>query len=147
MRRDASAPGRPASDPCHDEADVSASPRPFGLLFAVVFIVIGALPWWQGAPARLWALVLGGAFGLVAVAAPHALAPLNRLWLRLGLVLHRVVNPIVMGVLFFGAVTPFGLVRQLMNRGLTPQLRRDPSTPTYWIDRTDRPASPMNQQF
>lgn len=135
------------SDPFHDEAVAATSPRPFGLLFAIIFIVIGAMPLWRGAPIRPWALAVGGVFGLLAIVAPQTLAPLNHLWLRLGLALHRVVNPLVMGVLFFGAVTPYGLVRQFMNRGLTPQLRRDPTASTYWIGRKDRPASLMNQQF
>jgi hypothetical protein len=135
------------ADPFHDEEIVTASPRPFGLLFAVIFVLVGAWPWWEGAPMRLWALAVGGVFGLLAIVAPTALAPLSRLWLRLGLAFHRVVNPLVMGVLFFGAVTPFGLVRQFTNRGLTPQLRRDPAASTYWIGRQDRPASPMTQQF
>jgi hypothetical protein len=135
------------SDPFHDDAIAATSPRPFGLLFAFIFIVIGAVPLWRGAPVRPWALAAGVVFGLLAIAAPQTLGPLNRLWLQLGLALHRVINPLVMGVLFFGAVTPYGLIRQFMNRGLTPQLRRDPAASTYWIGRGDRPASPMTQQF
>jgi hypothetical protein len=75
------------------------------------------------------------------------LAPLSRLWLRLGLAMHRVVNPLVMGALFYLVVTPFGLVRQAMKRGLTPRLVKDPRASTYWIDRRGQPASRMDQQF
>jgi len=52
-----------------------------------------------------------------------------------------------MGALYFLVVTPFGLVRQLTNRGLTPQLHREPRATTYWISRSDRPATGMDHQF
>ena len=113
----------------------------------VVFALVGATPWWRGGSVRLWAIAVAAVFCLVAIAAPRALAPLNRLWLRLGLAMHRVVNPVIMGALFFLVVTPFGLVRQVMGKGLTPRLRKDPRASTYWIDRTGHPASRMDQQF
>lgn len=131
----------------HQEVEAGPSNRSFGLLFTVVFALVGTTPWWRGGPVRLWALVIAGVFGLVAIAAPRALAPLNRLWLRLGLLMHRVVNPVVMGALFYLVVTPFGLVRQVMGKGLTPRLLKDPRASTYWIDRTGHPASRMDQQF
>ena len=95
----------------------------------------------------MWALTAAGIFGLIALAAPQVLRPLTRLWLRLGLAMHRIVNPLVMGALFYLAVTPFGLVRQAMKKGLTPRLVKDPQASTYWIDRAGQPASRMDQQF
>src|ERR1700730_8516750 len=88
----------------------AGSERNFGFVFAAVFAIVGLLPWWHSNPIRLWAL--GVAVVLVAVAwlAPWVLAPFNRLWFRLGLVLHHVVNPIVMALLFYGAVVPMGLL-------------------------------------
>jgi hypothetical protein len=134
-------------DPLHAEAAIGPSNRSFGLVFTLVFALIGTIPWWRGGPVRLWALVVAGAFGLAAMVAPRVLAPLNRLWLRLGLVMHHVVNPVVMGALFYLVVTPFGLARQAMGKGLTPRLRRDPAATTYWIDRAGHPVSRMDQQF
>ena len=49
---------------------------------------------------------------------PAALKPLNRLWLRFGLLLHKVVNPIVMGFVFFGAVLPTGLIMRALGKDL-----------------------------
>ena len=136
-----------SGDDFHQDRAIGPSNRSFGLVFTLVFAFVGTLPWWLGGPVRLWALVAAGAFGLAAIAAPRVLAPLNRLWLRLGLVMHHVVNPVVMGALFYLVVTPFGLARQIMGKGLTPRLRRDPAATTYWIDRTGHPASRMDQQF
>jgi hypothetical protein len=134
-------------DSFHQDVETGPSNRSFGFLFTVVFALIGMTPWWRGGPVRLWAIGVACAFGLMAIAAPWALAPLSRLWLRLGMAMHRVVNPLVMGGLFSLVVTPFGLVRQVFGRGLTPRLRKDPRALTYWIDRSGQPASRMDQQF
>lgn len=134
-------------DPFHTEHAIGPSDRSFGILFASVFAVVGAWPWWQGGPPRPWAFVVGALFGLAAAVRPGVLAPLSRRWLQLGLLMHRVVNPVIMGALFYLVMTPFGLVRQVLNKGLTPRLRQDPQARTYWIDRATRPASRMDQQF
>ena len=135
------------NDSFHSVVDTSPSNRSFGALFTVVFFVVGTLPSWRGGALRTWALVVAAVFGLVTIAAPQALAPLSRLWMRIGLAMHHVVNPVVMGALFYLVVTPFGMVRQALGKGLTPRLAKDPSATTYWIDRTHQPASRMDQQF
>jgi hypothetical protein len=57
-----------------------------------------------------------------------------------GLLLHAVVNPIVMALLFFTTVTPIALI--LRAQGKDPlRLRRDPDARSYWIER--RPPGPM----
>jgi hypothetical protein len=131
----------------HDQVEAEPSSRSFGFLFTVVFALIGVTPWLRGGPVRLWAIAVAGILGLTTLAAPRVLAPLSRLWLRIGLAMHRVVNPLVMGALFYLVVTPFGLVRQAMNKGLTPRLVKDPRASTYWITRAGQPASRMDQQF
>jgi hypothetical protein len=143
----ASPHGDHSPDPAHDEAPIGPSNRSFGLVFALVFTLVGTAPLWDGRRVRVWALMVAGLFGLAAAVAPWMLAPLNRLWLVVGLVMHRIVNPVIMAALFYLAVTPFGLVRQLLRKGLTPRLRRDPRASTYWIDRTGQRASRMDQQF
>ena len=78
---------------------------------------------------------VSGLFLVVAVAAPRLLAPLNRLWYRFGLLLHRIVNPVVMGLLFYATVTPIALVMRLV--GKDPLHRAfDPQARTYWIERS-----------
>ena len=72
-----------------------SSDRSFGMVFAAVFGVIGVLPLAFGGGVRLWSLAVGAAFLLAALAFPAVLAPLNRLWLRFGLLLHRIVSPYI----------------------------------------------------
>jgi hypothetical protein len=130
----------------HDEEVVGPSDRSFGIVFTVVFTIVALLPLWRGASPRWWAAGIAALFGLAALLWPRALAPANRLWLRLGLLLHRIVNPIVMGVVFYLVVTPFGLVMRLRRSGLNLMRRPDKAAATYWIPRADGP-SPMDQQF
>ena len=76
------------------------------------------------------------------------LAPANRLWLKLGLLMYRVVNPVIMAILFFAAILPIGLAMRLFGKDFL-KLKRDRSLATYWLPRTDpRPQSEsMRQQF
>ena len=67
------------------------------------------------------------------------LRPLNRLWLKFGLLLHKVVNPIVMALVFFGTVLPTGLIMRVLGKDLL-RLKRQPDANSYWIER--RPPGP-----
>jgi hypothetical protein len=112
----------------------------------VVFSLVGLLPLWRGAQPRWWAVGVAVLIGLLALVWPRALAPANVVWLRIGLLLHRIVNPIVMGVIFYLVVTPFGYVMRLRRKGFTDRMRPDKGAQTYWIPRTDG-GSRMDQQF
>ena len=129
-----------------DEEVVGPSDRSFGIVFTVVFTIVALLPLWRGAPPRWWAAGVAAVFGVAALVAPRVLAPANRLWLRLGLLLHRIVNPIVMGAVFYLVVTPFGLAMRLRHSELNASRRLDKNAETYWLPRADG-MSPMDQQF
>ena len=130
-----------------DEEVVEASPRSFGFVFAVVFTIVALAPLRRGGPIRLWAAAVAAIFLIVALTRPAALGPLSRVWQRIGLLLHRVVNPIVLGVLFYLAITPFGLVMRLFRAGLRRSLSFDAAAPTYWVSRSGTPPSGMQNQF
>jgi hypothetical protein len=131
-----------------DEKIVAGSDRSFGIVMAAALAVVTALNGWHAG--RMWPWT-GGLSALLLAAAlvrPEVLNPLNRLWLRFGLLLHHVVNPIVMALVFFGAVWPTGLVMRWMGRDLL-RLKRDPDTASYWIVRQPPGPSPetMKDQF
>ena len=116
---------------------VGSSDRAFGLTLAVACLLLGTIrlilghnyaAWWLGAGLLLLGLALFWT-------AP--LKPLNRLWLRLGLVLYRVVNPIVMLLLFVTTIIPIGALLRLSGKDPL-RLRRDPATPSYWLPRNRR---------
>ena len=94
--------------------DVRAgSDRSFGITFAVVFALIALFPLLHGGSVRLWALPGTAVFGGVALIWPSLLAPLNRLWFRFGMLLHKIVNPVVLGLMFFLVITPVAAVTRL----------------------------------
>jgi Saxitoxin biosynthesis operon protein SxtJ len=126
----------------------AGSDRTFGLVIGGALGAIGLLPLLRGHGARWWSLGLAVALLLVAATRPALLGPLNRLWNRLGLLLHAVVSPVVLGLLFFTTVTPIGLLMRALGKDLL-RLRLDRDAPTYWIER--RPPGPsadsMPRQF
>jgi hypothetical protein len=131
------------------KADVRiGSNRSFGLVFTVVFILAGLAPLRHGGELRLWAVGLAGAFLVAALLAPKLLRPLNLIWFKFGLLLHTVVNPLVMGLLFFLTVTPVALLMRLSGKDPL-RLKRDAAADSYWITRPpSEPASvTMKRQF
>jgi predicted membrane metal-binding protein len=124
------------------------SNRSFGGVFTVVFAAIGLLPLIRGGEVRVWALAVAGAFFITALLMPVLLAPLNRLWFKFGMLLHRVVSPLVMGMLFYVVVTPTGFLMRLF--GKRPlDLDFDPSASSYWTLRQPPGPAPdtMKNQF
>ena len=120
----------------------TSSDRSFGLVFAAAFTVIAFLPLLHRGSPRWWALGLAAAFAAVALAAPRLLHALNRAWLGVGHLLHRITSPIIMGAVFFLCITPMAWI--MRKRGadlLSLQWRAD--LKSYWIE---RPASAPDAQ-
>lgn len=127
---------------------VSPSDRSFGLIFAAVFAFLGAIPLLRGKPARLWCLGVSAIFLLLALTVPTILAPLNRLWMRVGLLISKITNPIIASLMFFVVFTPVALLLRLLGKDLL-RLKFDADAKTYWIIRRPLGPSPetMRNQF
>jgi predicted membrane metal-binding protein len=125
-----------------------SSDRTFGLVFAAFFLIVTLTPLRKHLPPRWWALALAAAFALVAVVAPGVLKPLNKAWMRFGLLLSKVTSPVVMGVIFYGFVTPYALIARALGKDPL-RLRFDAKAPSYWIERERRdfPPESMKEQF
>ncbi len=129
--------------------DVKAgSERAFGLVFAAFFALIGFWPLLAGTGPRLWALAVSALFAGAAFLAPGLLKPLNRLWFRFGELLHKIVNPLVMGLLFFLTVTPIALLMRVAGKDPL-RLKFDRGAKSYWIAREPPGPAPesMRNQF
>jgi saxitoxin biosynthesis operon SxtJ-like protein len=112
-----------------------------------MFALIGLWPAIvRGAHARAW--MVGVAVGLVlpALAAPRVLAPAYRAWMALGSVLGWVNTRVMLGLLFFGVITPTALILRLIRRD-PMRVARDPGASTYRVPRRPRPGSHMMRQF
>jgi hypothetical protein len=117
-----------------------SSDRNFGLVFSVFFAFVGLAPLLKHHPLRPWALALAGLLLAVTILGPVWLHPLNQGWTKLGLLLGRIVNPIVMGLLFFVVVAPTGLIFRLLGKDPL-RLSSDASARSYWIERN--PPGPL----
>ena len=124
------------------------SERSFGVVFAAVFALLGLWPLTDGAAIRPWWLGAAAAMAVVTIAAPSLLRPFNKAWFALGQVLHRIVNPVVMALLFFTTITPIALIMRLTGKRPLP-LKFDRAAASYWIERDPPGPDPktMPQQF
>lgn len=121
------------------------SERSTGLVFAAVALIV-AYFWRTQATVLAVALVVAAVLVGVSLLRPILLRPLNIAWFKLGLLLNKVVSPIVMLVLFAVVIVPFGLAMQLRADPL--RKRRQPDARSYWIVRDDStPKSSMTNQF
>ena len=121
--------------------------RNFGLIVGGIFGAIGLWPAIvRGGNARLWVVGLAVALILPALVAPRALAPAHRAWMALGHALGWINTRVVLGLIFFGLITPMGLVLRLARRD--PMQRTfDPDATTYRVPRRPRPGAHMLRQF
>ena len=118
--------------------------RAFGWVMTAFFGLVGLWPLVHGHAVRGWSLILAAAFALAVIVMPRALAPLNRAWTWLGALLHKITNPLVLGVAFYIVVAPIGLLMRLAGRDPL-RLKRDDKAASYWIAR--QPPGPPPSSF
>jgi Saxitoxin biosynthesis operon protein SxtJ len=121
-----------------------SSDRSFGFVFAGVFTVIAAGPLLAGNTVRWWAAAVAAAFAAIAIVAPSLLRVPNRLWMKFGLLLGKVVSPIALGVLYCGAIAPMGVAMRWLGKDPL-RLKLDAQAKTYWIER--RPPGPLPESM
>ena len=122
-----------------------SSNRNFGLVFFIVFLILGFWPITNGGEIRIWLVVISLIFLVLGMMKSKLLTPLNKLWFKFGMMLGAIVAPIVMGAIFFIVVTPIGIVMSIMGKDLLNK-KHDKKKETYWIKRI-KPAGSMKRQF
>tara|TARA_Y100000816_G_C25919061_1_gene479284 strand:+ start:404 stop:787 length:384 start_codon:yes stop_codon:yes gene_type:complete len=120
-----------------------SSNKSFGIVFFIFFILVSFYPLINNEEYRLWALITSLIFLILGLLNSSILTPLNLLWFKFGMLLGRVVSPIIMALVFFGVVTPTGLIMKLFNKDLLKLKRKDKKS--YWIERKTK--SKMKNQF
>ena len=133
----------------HERYDIEeevqgSSDRTFGLVFAGLFGIIGLLPLVHGKCPRLWAIGVAVVFLGLALFIPSVLSPMNSFWIKFGLLLHKVVNPLVLGVMYFVVFTPMGLFMRMLGRD-SLRLKLDQEAASYWIER--KPPGPAPDTY
>ena len=120
------------------------SNKSFGIVFFVIFLIIGLYPLINEDNIRIWSIVISIIFLILGLINSQILTPLNILWFKFGMLLGKFVSPIVMGLVFFLVVTPTGLIMKLFNKDLL-KLRKNKNS-SYWIKRP-KIKSEMKNQF
>lgn len=120
------------------------SNRSFGWTFTGFFVLVGVYGLWRGGAALSWVLALAALMALVTLTRDTWLTPLNRAWMAFGELMGRIVSPIVLGVIFFGVFTPFGVVMRLFGRDAMSR-QWNAAAPSYWVKRD--PPGPADGSY
>jgi hypothetical protein len=141
---------RPSSDAGVGGGDETliGSDRAFGFVFAGFCAIVTAYLLWHGRPAFWGWLGAAAIFAGCAVFLPRVLHPLNLAWFKLGMLLHHVISPIVLALMFFTVFTPIGLWMRLV-RKRPLHLRFERAAKSYWISRVPPgpPPASFDNQF
>ena len=120
------------------------SNRGFGLVFFIVFVLIGIYPIIYNGELRLWSIIISIIFLFLGLVNSNLLTPLNKIWFKFGIFLGKIVSPIILGFIFFIVVTPTGFLVRLFNKDLLNL--KFHSKKSYWIEKSE-PKSKMKNQF
>jgi energy-coupling factor transporter transmembrane protein EcfT len=115
----------------------------FGILFFIFFLIIGLYPLKSGGVIRVWSVLLSLIFLIITIIRPNLFTFLNKLWIKFGILLGKIISPLVMGLVFFIVVTPVGMLVRILKKD-TMGLKRGASS--YWINKEDKIQS-MKKQF
>ena len=119
--------------------------RGFGLLFFIVFIIISAWPLLSGGNLRIYFLLPAFLFLILGLINSKLLTPINKLWIKFGELLGKIIAPIVMGLVYFVILTPISLIIRIFGKDLL-NLRFSNKIQSYWIKR-DKDLGSMDKQF
>ena len=126
-----------------DDIKISSN-RSFGIVFFVVFFLIALYPLINNEDIRICSLVISLIFLILGLINSRILNPLNKLWFKFGILLGKIVSPIIMGIIFFLVVTPIGFIMRVLGKDLL-NLKFN-ANKSYWIEKTG-PKSKMKNQF
>ena len=120
------------------------SNKSFGIVFSIVFLLIAIYPLINSEGLRVWSLIIAIIFLVLGLINSKVLTPLNKLWFKFGILLGKIVSPIIMGVIFFMVVTPIALIMRIIGKDLLNlKFNKDKS---YWIEKIG-PKIKMKNQF
>ena len=122
-----------------------SSNRSFGLLFFIVFIVVGLWPVIKGETANIYLILISLFFLIFGLINSKILSPFNKAWIKLGEILGLIIAPIIMALVYFVFLTPISLIVRIFGKDLLG-LKFNKKQDTYWIKRKKK-LGPMKKQF
>ena len=119
------------------------SNRSFGIVFFVVFLIIGLWPIINNGDIRNWSVIISAIFLVLGLLNSKVLTPLNKTWFRFGIFLGNFIAPIVMAIVYFLVVTPIGILMKIVKKDLI-NLKKN-NNKSYWIEKNEIKSSMKNQ--
>ena len=121
-----------------------SSNKSFGIVFFIVFLIVSIYPIFNSGDLRIWSLIISTTFLILGLLNSSILSPLNKLWFKFGILLGSIISPIVMGIVFFGVVTPTSIIMKIFRKNLLGLKKNNKKT--YWIEKP-LIKSKMKNQF
>ena len=118
--------------------------RNFGIVFFIVFLIIGLYPIINNGELRIWSLIISLLFLILGLIDSKILTPLNKVWFKFGLFLGKIVSPFIMGIIFFLVVTPIGFIMRIIGKDVLKL--KFSKNQSYWVEKVG-PKSKMKNQF
>ena len=122
-----------------------SSNKSFGLVFFIVFLIIGLFPILNQNEVRIWSVILSLAFLILGLLNSNILTPLNKVWIKFGIILGQFISPVILGIIFFAVVLPTGIIMRLIKKNFLG-IKFDKSIKSYWIKK-EKQLSSMKNQF
>ena len=119
------------------------SNRSFGIVFFVVFLIIGLWPIINNGDIRNWSVIISAIFLVLGLLNSKVLTPLNKAWFRFGIFLGNFIAPIDMAIVYFLVVTPIGILMKIVKKDLI-NLKKN-NNKSYWIEKNEIKSSMKNQ--
>ena len=120
-----------------------SSNRSFGIVFFIVFFIIGIYPLKDGADLRYWIIFISLIFLFLGLINSKLLTPLNRIWFKFGVILGNIISPIILGLVFFFVVTPTAFMLKAFGKDVL-QLKKNKNN-SYWIKKSNIKSNMKNQ--
>jgi len=117
--------------------------KSFGIVFFIFFSIVSVFPLLKDGNIRIWSLIIAIIFLILGLLNSKILTPLNKIWFKFGILLSSFVSPLVMGIVFFGIVTPTSLIMKVLGKNLL-NLKKG-NKKTYWIERSVIKSKIKNQ--
>jgi hypothetical protein len=119
--------------------------RKFAFTVGIAFLVFGGISLWRGhelAPRIMWGL--GGLLLLAGIAIPTRLGLIHGWWMALGNAIGKVMQPVVISIMYFVVITPVGFVLRLFGRNPLRHPERDGG---FWMPAASEGRSDLETQF
>ena len=126
-----------------DDIKISSN-KSFGIVFFVVFLLIAIYPLINGGDIRIWSGIISFIFLVLGLLNSSILTPLNKIWFKFGIILGKIISPVIMAIIFFLVVTPTGLIMRILRKDIL-NLKYNKNK-SYWIEK-EGPKSKMKNQF